>query len=95
MSLTIPKWVRVHDGVADLVGDSKKDLLNARNGISLIAEIWKKSNLAPHRGRVSNFHSLPDYCGQINVLADSTTCGNLRDPNTPGQLATPKGIGYY
>jgi hypothetical protein len=38
-----------------------------------------KLKLAPHRGRVSNFHSLPDSCDQIRVFADSTTCGHLRN----------------
>jgi hypothetical protein len=33
-----------------------------------------------HRGRVSNFHSLPNSCDQICVLADSTVCGHLCSP---------------
>jgi len=31
--------------------------------------------VAPHRGRVSNFHSMPNSGDQVRVLAGSTTCG--------------------
>jgi hypothetical protein len=47
MSITIPKWVRVLDGVTDPLGGSRKNLLSARNGISKIAEIWNKNNWLP------------------------------------------------
>lgn len=46
-SITIPKWVRVLDGVIDPSGGSRENFLGARNGISQIAEIWNKTNWLP------------------------------------------------
>jgi hypothetical protein len=39
MSITIPEWVRVPDGVTDPLGGSRQNISNARNEINQIAEI--------------------------------------------------------
>ena len=47
MSITIPKRVRVLNGVTDPLGGSRENLVGPRNGISQIAEIWNKNNCLP------------------------------------------------
>jgi hypothetical protein len=49
MSITIPKWVRVLDGVTDPLGGSGKNLLSARNGIRQILDILKNENCLPKK----------------------------------------------
>src|SRR5271157_5621879 len=39
MSITIPRWVRVLDGVTDPLGGYRRNVLKAHNGINQIAEI--------------------------------------------------------
>lgn len=41
---------------------------------------WTYRTVAPHRGRVSNFHSLPEPRDKIRALADSATCGHMTIP---------------
>jgi hypothetical protein len=47
MSITIPKWVRVLDGVTVPLGGSRQGLFSAPNGINQMAEIRNKSNWLP------------------------------------------------
>ena len=47
MSIAIPKWVRVLEGVTYPLGGSRERRLSARNGISQIAEIWNNNNWLP------------------------------------------------
>ena len=47
MSITIPKRVRVLDGVNDSLVSSRQNLPGAHNGISQIAEIWNKNKWLP------------------------------------------------
>lgn len=47
MSITIPKWVRVFDGVTDPQDGSRENLLDTSNRISQIAERWNNNNWLP------------------------------------------------
>ena len=57
MPITIPKWVRVLDGVTDRLGSSRTNLLGADNGISRLAEIRNKNDWLPSLDTFRTFAS--------------------------------------
>ena len=89
MSSTVPKCVRVLDGVTDPLGGSRRNLLNARNGISQIPEICNKNIWLPSLDTFRTFAVQNAVCSNLWFLSDQW---HTRTTGIPVLTGCPAGI---